>query len=118
MDSSAAAVGAAPTLAKAEMESVKISNKNIDTPNIEVVGGLEMEALEGTCLNPYPTTLVNFMSVIIVILLTFIAGIVSYYFYTRRNLAKEDENTEFDDLAKERKDNVVDHEEPETPEKS
>jgi len=87
-----------------------------------------MPALEGVCLNPYPSALVNFMTVIIVLLISIIAGVIAYYFFQKRQEPKKVTKQEFDDVVKEnadgavekaQQDNVADYEEhQQTPEKS
>lgn len=81
-----------------------------------------MPALEGVCLNPYPAALINFMTVIIVILLSIIAGVYAYYFYLKRQQTQKEVKEEFDDVTKDgvkkdQQDNVADYEQS-TPEKS
>jgi len=93
-----------------------------------MVPGPEMPALEGVCLNPYPAALVNFMTVIIVLLITVIAGVIAYYLFQKRQEPKKNSKQEFDDVVKEnaneavekaQQDNVADFEEhQQTPEKS
>lgn len=58
-----------------------------------------MAGLEGICLNQYPTALISFLTIVIVLLITTIAGIVSYYFYSKRQgVSKKSTSEEFDDV--------------------
>ena len=90
----------------------------LNAPEFAVVPGPEMAALNGVCLNPYPSALVNFMTIIIVLLLTVIAGVIAYYFYLRGQEPKKEAKEDFDNVAKEKadaaekaqRDNVADYE--------
>jgi len=89
------------------MDDVSMGYKSVDSPSGSMLDGQEMAAsLEGACLNPYPTGLVNFLTALVVLLISVIAGVITYRFYLVKKRNQKKTDIDFDDIAKENADEV------------